>query len=126
MRILRRYTIREGIDNMETELQFKMFWVYVVPCKQEKALGRFTLMLKPFHHRSRTVTKRPFLFVSRRTFASLPRAKQEALWLFGPLKWERDGDNPRARVHFFRGAPRKNQRDRRERALPEATAASVF
>ena len=62
--------------------------------------GRFTIALKPFHYWSQTVTKRPFLIVSQRSFATEARAVEEAAWLFENVRWRRVGRALRAPVEF--------------------------
>ncbi len=78
------------------------FWVFVAKVRDQH---RFTIALKPFHHRSQTVTKKPFLFVSRRSFTSEKRAMQEAVWLFGTVAWKRVGGDLKAPVAFVCRAP---------------------
>jgi hypothetical protein len=87
---------------MAPSVKVQKFWVYVVPSPKATEANKFTIAIKPAHHRNQTITKKPFVFVSQRTFASETRAVQEAVWLFGQVKWERDGKRnlPRARLEF--------------------------
>ena len=79
-----------------TATKLQKFMLYVTACKD----GRFTIVLRPFHYWSQTVTKRPFLIVSQRSFATEARAAQEAAWLFGNVRWRRVGKALRAPVEF--------------------------
>jgi hypothetical protein len=78
------------------------FWVFVAKVKDQR---RFKIALRPFHYRSQTVTKEPFLFVTRRSFTSEKRAVQEAVWLFGTVAWKRVGAALKAPVAFVCRAP---------------------
>ena len=86
---------------MATTSKVQKFWVFVVKLKER----RFTIALRPFHHRSQTVTKPSFVFISQRSFTSERRAMQEAVWLFGTVAWKRVGANLKAPVAFVCNAP---------------------
>ena len=63
------------------------FHVYVVPYQKDR--GKFTIVLRPHGYWTKTITQKPFHFVSQRSFKSEDRAKREASYLFGPVAWKR-------------------------------------
>jgi hypothetical protein len=79
--------------------KFQKFWVQIA---FDLETGKYTLNLKPAHHRDETITTEPHFFFGERKFDTDLQARAEAERLFGELEWKpREGiGNSEARVDF--------------------------